>query len=246
MSISITRKNIYLVLIGILALTAGIVFAATVSISSSPNVAIPDGTVGFCPGTYGAPATDTINVGSSGTISNVTVELNVSHSYVSDLAISLTSPRGTTVSLVNHIGGGNTCGCPFGDLNVTLDSSVVASIDDACGNQASGTTFAPSGPLGAFNAQEARGTWTLSVRDRNSSNTGTLISWTLTITTSEGEFFGFSDGRINRYDAAAPVIVYAYTAGGIDIYSPDGVQLLRVNGRSMSLAECDEIGRAHV
>jgi hypothetical protein len=54
----------------------------------------------------------------------------------------------------------------------------------------------------------------------------------------------FSDGRLNRYDMAAPVVVYAHeyeTGLGLVVYSPEGALLLEVRPEALAnLADCPE------
>jgi subtilisin-like proprotein convertase family protein len=66
-----------------------------VSVSRSPNLAIPDGT---------GAATDSVRVGSGLAIDHVEVGLNIKHPYIGDLEVTLTSPDGTKSILVNRPG----------------------------------------------------------------------------------------------------------------------------------------------
>ncbi len=49
--------------------------------------------------------TDTIAVSSSGNVASVSVDLNITHTYISDLKVDLVAPDGTTQTLHNRSGG---------------------------------------------------------------------------------------------------------------------------------------------
>lgn len=201
--------------------------------TSSPGAPIP--TTGTGPGQM----TDTLTVTGEGSIiTDVTLSLQINHTWLSDLDIQLRSPSGTTIDIIFD-------DCISDDnLVATFSDSASGRLGVDCANRLAGNTYLPDQPLGLFDGQNPNGTWTLVITDDASADSGTLISWTLNLSTAfvtEAEYVlpSFTDGRINRYDGAAPIAVYPYTEDGIDIYSDDGVLLLRVSESSMSLAECD-------
>lgn len=126
------------------------------------------------------PETDSSTVVSTLTIPaaiGVTInDLNVvgltgTHSYVSDLTITLTSPAGTRVVLFDEI-----CGSAS-NFNINLDDEA-ALVNIPCpptGNQ----TAKPANPLAAFDGQSSTGTWTLSVKDNYDQDGGSLNGWGL-------------------------------------------------------------------
>jgi subtilisin-like proprotein convertase family protein len=111
--------------------------------------------------------TETIN------LSDVNVTMNISHTYVSDLIITLISPSGTQVQLLNGA-------CPEGDnINVTFDDSGSVLI---CGvNPSISGTLTPVQSLTSFIGQNGQGNWTLRVRDAASGDGGSLNSWSLNL-----------------------------------------------------------------
>ena len=117
-------------------------------------------------------STLTIDPLDSVTINDVNVQLNITHSYVSDLNVRLTSPLGTQVQLFV-----NQCGS---------NSNVIATFDDAgtpivCGsNPAISGTLIPAQALSAFNGQVSQGIWTLTVTDSFNSDGGSINNWGLT------------------------------------------------------------------
>ena len=100
--------------------------------------------------------TSQIVVASDKAISDVQVPIDLSHTYIGDLDIVLTSPQGTSVVLHDRDGGGT---------------------DDIVGTY--GVDLAPSEPLSAFAGELAAGTWVLRVTDNAGGDTGTLNDWSV-------------------------------------------------------------------
>lgn len=134
------------------ACPANCVFANSLTGNATPAVAIPDNNA--------AGITDTITLPAmpNCTISNVSVDIGITHTYRGDLIVELTSPAMTTVRLWNRTGG---------------------SANDLVGNFPA--TLAPANPLTPFNGAAGNGAWTISVSDNAGLDTGTLDSWGLTV-----------------------------------------------------------------
>jgi subtilisin-like proprotein convertase family protein len=115
----------------------------------------------------------TLNIPDNLTITDVDVIVDITHSWVNDLTITLISPTGTQVQLVNRP-------CANSALN-----NVVATFNDGgiplvCGNNpAIGGEVKPTQVLSALNGQNSSGTWTLRVKDSANQDGGTLNSWSL-------------------------------------------------------------------
>ena len=119
--------------------------------------------------------TSTLSVPSGGNISDINVNVDITHTWINDLTIRLTSPGGTIVTLV-----ANPCtSVPINDIITTFDDSGTAVV---CSNNPgiSGVVL-PSQPLSAFNGQNPTGTWTLTVIDGFNLDGGSLNSWSLNI-----------------------------------------------------------------
>lgn len=119
--------------------------------------------------------TSTINVsGLSGTVQTVAVNLNLFHTYVSDLRITLIAPDGTRVILFNRHGGG-------GDnlLNTTFDGAAGTSISS--GAAPFSGTYRPYQALTALAGKNPNGTWRLEIRDYDRRDGGRLDRWTLSL-----------------------------------------------------------------
>jgi hypothetical protein len=96
-------------------------------------------------------AVSIINIQDDWEVIQLGVNANISHTWIGDLQVSLTSPSGATVILRQATGGSG--------------SSLVISQSD----------------VRAFLGQRARGTWTLRVKDLYAQDVGTLNSWSLNI-----------------------------------------------------------------
>jgi len=107
----------------------------------------------------------------------VSVCIDLNHTYVSDLNISLISPSGNTILLIGHVGGGgqDLTGTCLNDRSTTAIASGAAPFTGS---------FKPSEDIGNLNdGSIANGNWTLSIRDDAGADTGYLNSWSLVFDT---------------------------------------------------------------
>jgi subtilisin-like proprotein convertase family protein len=131
-------------------------------------------------------------VSGSGTILDANVTFSITHTQVGDLKVTLTSPGGTTVTLIDRPGvPATTAGCSGDNLNVTLDdhaANTAAMLESACNGTppAISGTYRPANPLAWFNGENINGTWTLKVIDSRGTNTGSLMSWSLDLKYDDG------------------------------------------------------------
>jgi subtilisin-like proprotein convertase family protein len=109
----------------------------------------------------GSPTTDTLSLGScSGSITSVTVPIDIDHPNVIDVVLDLTSPSGTTVELEAAGQGG---------FNAFTDGTY-------------GVDKNPTGDLSKFNGENPSGTWTIKADDDFPGfGSGTLNSWGVTV-----------------------------------------------------------------
>jgi len=117
--------------------------------SSTPALAIPDNNT--------TGVTSTINVPDSMTITSVSVNVGITHTYQGDLEVVLIGPDNTTVLLHNRTGAGTD------NINTTYN-----------------ITTRSAQALTAFNGKNTAGAWKLRVRDLAAADTGTLNSWKVT------------------------------------------------------------------
>ncbi len=137
--------------------------------SSAPALAIPDNSCGTETG-----ISDVITV-EGGEIYNVAVQVNISHTWDTDLEFYLVHPDGMTqVLLAADLGHS---GDDYMDTVFRDDAavSITAGVPPFYGQ------FQPMEPLSAFTGLDAQGDWTLMVCDDLENDTGTLNSWSLCI-----------------------------------------------------------------
>jgi hypothetical protein len=120
--------------------------------------------------------------GTSCTSAEGATTVGLDHTWVGDLVITLTSPQGTSVTLMNQPGGFNNSGNNF--CNTVLDDSATAPIQGILIAGAPYTgTFKPANPLAAFTGQNGNGVWTLSVTDVFPADVGNVRAFSLTFRT---------------------------------------------------------------
>lgn len=105
-------------------------------------------------------------------ISDVDLNINFTHTYLSDVQISIMSPSGTIVNLFD-----GSCGSTSNTLALKYDDAGSAI---SCG-MTTLQTVSPAGKLSAFNNENPYGDWTLMVRDIDAGKTGTINSASITI-----------------------------------------------------------------
>ena len=133
----------------------------------------------------GAPTvTSTLQVNAVGILDDVNVaNLTINHTWVGDLEVQLTSPSGTTVTLMAYPGGGD---CQNDNVQVFFDDespNSYATLDAMCepGPLAISGNFQPLEALSAFDGEPAAGTWKLTVHDDVNEDGGSLTGWGLEI-----------------------------------------------------------------
>lgn len=160
---------------------------------TGPPVPIPD--AGDLSGSNpGAPAIATLNVaGVTGAIYDInfsfdgtscsstagSTTVGLDHTFVSDLKITLTSPTGTPVLLINGAdsSGNNFCQTVLDDEGGGPSIQSVVS-----GNAPFTGNFTPNAPLATFNGEAPNGNWQLQAQDFFSGDTGNIRAFSLIIT----------------------------------------------------------------
>lgn len=118
-------------------------------------------------------STISIPVG-SGLVRDINVRINLTHTWVSDLVITLIAPDSTEIVLASGVGQD---GDDF--TNTIFDDS--ASISITAGNAPFTGTFRPAQPLSGFNGLSLDGTWTLRIDDVFLQDFGILLDWSMEI-----------------------------------------------------------------
>ncbi|MEO1574580.1 MAG: proprotein convertase P-domain-containing protein, partial [Pseudomonadota bacterium] len=122
------------------------------------------------------------NIAASGSLNDLDVSLNVTHTYVGDLIATLThEDTGTSAVFYDRPGvPASTFGCSGNDIDATFDDEATVPVEDECQNApAIGGTFIPSNPLSVFDGEDLSGTWTLNISDNAGIDTGALNEWCL-------------------------------------------------------------------
>jgi len=117
-------------------------------VCDSPELSIPDDVPS---GVY-----DTLTLGEDVTITEVEVYVNLTHTYIGDLIVEVTSPEGTTVRLHNRTG---------------------SSADDIVGWYDSELSVDGPGSLSDFVGESSGGEWTIWVSDNAGMDVGVLHTW---------------------------------------------------------------------
>ena len=118
-------------------------------------------------------------------ISDLNVTLDLDHTFLSDLIITLISPAGTQVILTS-----NSC-AQFSNINAVFDDDAPAFV--CSGDPGISGTVRPLGALASFNGESSFGEWTLLVEDTASADGGLINGVTLEICV-EGVFRPDADG----------------------------------------------------
>lgn len=124
--------------------------AATATGAAEPMVAIPDNRQ--------AGVTSTIAIAVSGVVQHIKVSVDIEHTYIGDLRVTLTAPNGTSTVLHGREGGA------ADNLTRTYDS-------------------ASPGVLTSMVGQSMQGVWMLNVSDRAKRDAGKLRRWTIDLST---------------------------------------------------------------
>jgi subtilisin-like proprotein convertase family protein len=148
-------------------------------------VVIPD--LGSC--------TSTIHVDTNMTIADLDVLVNLTHTYVSDVRLVLSSPDGQEIMLRDsdriYIGGADM-------TNTLFDDEAIPSIDS--GTAPFTGSYRPHQPLSVENGQNVHGDWTLTISDLHAADSGNLLDWEIHVTPPQG---------VNDHPAAPEIGTFA-------------------------------------
>lgn len=199
--------------------------------TSSPGLAIADSPTISCNTTPSPVTTDTINVPDSGTVTDLNLVLDITHPWVGDLQIILTSPAGTSVTVVELIGNVNPpaatgCGCSGDNITTTLnDESAGGPVESAC--PPTGPDYTPHSALSAFDGENISGVWTLDIYDWTFDDTGTLNSWSLVFDYTPTPSTVVSDAyqKIGQIQVNAPGTALYQEPGGDPVRNAAGSEI---------------------
>ena len=153
-----------------LVLNTGGTSAAPLRYDNNVSSAIPD---------IGTINSTNVVAGFTGPLEKVAVSLYLTHTFDSDLNLSLVSPDGTIVPLTIGIGSGADFGSSGADVNRTTFDDAAASVITASAPPYVGT-FRPQTTLaGLIYNGTPNGNWKLRVTDNFGGSLGTLRNWSL-------------------------------------------------------------------
>lgn len=157
-------------------------------------------------------------------IFDVDVQLDISHTWDSNLRATLIAPDGTRIPLFDHVGEGG--------VNFTatrFDDQAQLSI--AQGTAPFTDSFRPLGALSSLAEKNALGAWQLAVHDAATSSAGTLQSWGLQITGFNNAAGHLSTGQVlhavndlSDEDGLGP-ISFSWRANGIEFSTATSILL---------------------
>jgi subtilisin-like proprotein convertase family protein len=113
---------------------------------------------------------DTIPVSFEGGVKDIDVQVNIDHTRVKSLNLSLIGPDGTQIDLSSGNGGS---GSNF--TNTIFDDEALTSITS--GTAPFTGRYRPEVPLSTFDTKSIYGNWILKIQDSLVSQVGTLNSW---------------------------------------------------------------------
>ncbi len=149
--------------------------------------------------------TSSIDFANDFIVTALKVEVNIEHTWDSDLILKLISPDGTTEVELSSENGDD----EDNYTNTIFDDFATESITS--GSAPFTGTFKPQEPLSNFNGLSSKGNWTLSIEDTVSEDGGQLLDWTIKLCSvpsilgvtenfsEDAEFLIFDKGD-NQYD----------------------------------------------
>jgi uncharacterized repeat protein (TIGR01451 family) len=184
-------------------------FAQTNQYTNTATGSIVDST------TCATTVTRTFVVGTSYIVSDVDLGVFLTHTYRSDLRITLQSPTGTIVNIMtNTAGDGDNLNDLFNDEAASGIASHNAGVTDpTTAPPPYSHSFQPTAALSAFDGQNALGTWTMVICDSATADTGTFTRADLYITQVSTSYADLSLTKTvsNATPAFADTISYTLT-----------------------------------
>lgn len=178
---------------------------------------VSDATTRLVPptGTSGTTTTTLAVSGAGPYLWDLNVVTQLLHTFSGDLAMRLTSPQGTTVTLTSRNGGStdNVFGATRWD-----DQADEPVTDAQLTNLEPKRALVPEGAFGALIGENPNGTWTLTIADEAAGDNGSLTGWSLEVTT------------LATPPQRTPVTITDTTAVAI----PDGTQSGTVRSRTVA------------
>lgn len=125
------------------------------------------------PDNFPGGLTSSISIGAPGTVGTLSLSLNIQHTWRGDLRVILSSPTGQQYTVHDRSGG-------------SADNLVLTNLE-----------------IPAFVGASVAGPWTLKVIDTAGGDTGTIVSWSLTLVGNcapSGDWSGKAEPNVNLVD----------------------------------------------
>jgi len=152
------------------------------------------------------PVISVLTVADDFDITDLDVNLDIAHTWVGDLVVTVESPAGTMVTIVDQMGvPASTFGCDEDDLLVTLDDEATDPIEDECSGSPITGSFIPNNSLDVFDGESTLGDWILTVTDDVGGDDGNLNAWGISYT----------------HDVAAAPLIVELDANGMVTVDPN-------------------------
>lgn len=188
------------------------------------DTATPFGTAG------NNPVESVITINNNVKITDLNVKVNIQHTYVKDIIMSLIAPDGTEVILAKENGGS---GHNF--TNTVFDDDASTSI--AAGKAPFTGSFKPIGKLSNFNGMNPTGDWKLKLVDTYlAADSGKLINWSIdycheSMSTTDVEYIKTGNLLIvdkgnDQFTITLPNSEVKSKKVDLDVYNYAGQQLL--------------------
>jgi subtilisin-like proprotein convertase family protein len=120
------------------------------------------------------------------TVSDVDVMIDIEHTDISDLQLSITSPQGVTRRLFANVGAT----CTSDNIRVKLDDEAANAMSSATCNAISPAisgSYKPMNTLNAFDGLKVSGDWIISVIDSSATDGGTIKELSVVFTQTGGK-----------------------------------------------------------
>tara|TARA_R110000744_G_scaffold293680_1_gene403987 strand:- start:2089 stop:2793 length:705 start_codon:yes stop_codon:yes gene_type:complete len=172
----------------------------------TPNASIPDNA------SSGITIPINVTASASESVASVDLELLLTHDWIGDLVITLQSPIGTTITLLDRpgipsAGFPGPFGCGGQDLDATFTDNTLIPAESLCSTTATPVIFGfviPNMPMDTFTSEPAAGQWMLKVADHSPYDTGAVLQACLHLSTNidcPADFTG--EGNLNFLDVSA-------------------------------------------
>ncbi len=212
-------------------------------INSTANEVINPGTNWASLGTFD----EILSIGgvpSNATVTDVNVSVDITHTWVGDLTIDITSPSGTNVVLLM-----NQCG-NTDDVDATFDDEAAGPI--VCsGTPVISGEVQPENPLSAFDGEPVNGDWIVRVTDATAGDGGTINEVSIAVSYTGTNAFPLAappaiitdngDGTytVSGFDACGDAIL-EYTDDRTDLQCADGtlVRTWKITDGSGNMKTC--------